>query len=394
MYKIFVLCLILFVIPLFADNPFNRALALNGDGQFLEVPDSTCEDLANADILTVEIRFKQMEERGYTLLNKWKYFQPESESYGYGRFMGHGWLVDINKTSEKIEGKLEYRYLDPLDGFFSNRVISLTRAAVRDDGGWGYSTSRSVLGRLSNDEWHHLACVIVNRNQQVFFDGVSLGGGGSSSDRSIVIPGHPLNVGGFIDSVDATLDLTAYFKGEIDELRIWNKVLTADDINARMNDTLSADIYTSVESGLIGYYRFEKLENLGIGNDGLANDVRDLSVYANHGNVWNGGTLTEKAVQTAVADQYEIPVTYQLYQNFPNPFNPSTRINFDLPHAGPVEIVVYDIRGRIVASLADNMMEAGSHSINWASPTLPSGIYICRMTSNSFNKTIKMVLQK
>jgi hypothetical protein len=39
-------------------------------------------------------------------------------------------------------------------------------------------------------------------------------------------------------------------------------------------------------------------------------------------------------------------------------------------------------------------MDAGSHSIQWANPMLPSGIYICRMTSNSFNKTIKMVLQK
>ncbi len=393
MYKIFVLCLVIFVMPLFADNPFNRALLLNGDGQFLEVPDSTCESLATAEVLTVEIRFKQTEERGYTLLNKWKFFPSDYHNWSWDNFKGHGWLVDINRTNDKIEGKIEYKYIAPLEGFFSNRAIRLTRSVVYDNG-WGRSTSGSTLSHLSNDEWHHLAYIISNRDQQVYFDGVEIGVGGSSSERNISIPGHPLNVGGFAESVDATLDLTAYFKGEVDELRIWNKVLTADDINGKMNDTLSADIYTSAESGLIGYYRFEELENLGIGNDGLVNDVGDLSVYANHGNVWNGGILTEKGVQTDVADQHEIPVTYQLYQNFPNPFNPSTQINFDLPEASPVEIVVYDIRGRLVATIVDDMMDAGSHSIDWANPMLPSGIYICRMTSNSFNKTIKMVLQK
>jgi len=394
MYKIcVVLCLAIFVVPLNAENPFNRSLVLNGERQFFQVPDTTCSALANAELLTIEVRFSQKEERGYTLLNKWKYFQPKSENYGYGRFRGHGWLVDINRTFRSFDEKFEYNYLDPLDGFFSNRAIKLTRAVVYENGS-GCSTSQSGLSTLANDRWNHLAYVIKSRDQIVYFDGVSLGMGGSSSDRNIVIPGYPLNVGGFADSVDATLDLTAYFVGEIDELRIWNVVRTEEEINALMNDTLSADIYTSTESGLIGYYRFEELENLGVGNDGLSNDVRDLSINANHGNVWNGGVLTEKAVQTKITDQYEIPVTYHLYQNFPNPFNPSTQINFDLPEAGPVEIIVYDIRGRIVATLADNLMEAGSHSINWASPTLPSGIYICRMKSNSFNKTIKMVLQK
>ena len=170
-------------------------------------------------------------------------------------------------------------------------------------------------------------------------------------------------------------------------------VRTSNEINTFMNDTLSADIYTSAESGLIGYYRFEELENLGIGNDGLANDVRDLSVNDNHGNVWNGGSLSDQPVQTKGAEPFEIPVTYQLYQNSPISYNSSAKINLDLPKASPVEIVVSDIRGQIVATLTDDLMEAGSHSFDWASPLLPSGVYLGRIKSNGFQKTIKMVLQ-
>ena len=63
------------------------------------------------------------------------------------------------------------------------------------------------------------------------------------------------------------------------------------------------------------------------------------------------------------------------------------------PKASPVEIIVSDIRGQIVATLTDDLMEAGSHSFDWASPLLPSGVYIGRIKSNGFQKTIKMVLQ-
>ena len=61
--------------------------------------------------------------------------------------------------------------------------------------------------------------------------------------------------------------------------------------------------------------------------------------------------------------------------------------------ASPVDIVVYDIRGRVVATFADDLKQAGSHSYDWASPLLPSGVYLCQMRTNSFQKTIKMVLQ-
>ncbi|MGE5681850.1 MAG: multicopper oxidase domain-containing protein [Bacillota bacterium] len=93
------------------------------------------------------------------------------------------------------------------------------------------------------------------------------------------------------------------------------------------------------------------------------------------------------------------PVAFALHQNFPNPFNPSTTIQFQLPTAGHVDLKVYDSIGRVVTTLADNVFEAGTHSVQWNGTDsfglkVPSGIYIYSMNSGEFNETKKMVLLK
>lgn len=379
-----IFCLIVMLsVTLWADNPFGRALVLNGDRQYVEIPDSQCEALENLDVFTLEIRFKQDESRGFNLFNK---IRVNSQ----GHFARHGWFVDINRTSYRYEGKMELCYIDPLEAFYAPDFIRLTRTYSNASGGWGMTRSGRSGPGLSSEGWHHFAMILSGGYKKFYVDGVS-NGYGNSSPVDNAVTGASLNVGGFAESLDAPLDLSAYLHGQIDEFRIWNVVRTGTQINDFMNDTLSVDIYTSAESGLIGYYRFEELENLGIGNDGLANDVRDLSLSANHANVWNGGTLTE---QMKLAGGYEIPVTFQRYENSVSSFEPSTKINFDLAEASPVDIKVYDTNGRLVSVLTENLIDAGSHDFVWASPKLPDGVYICKMKSNSFDKTIKMVLQK
>ncbi len=380
---IVVFLMVLFIAPLRADNPFGRALVLNGDRQYVEIPDSTCEALANLDVFTLEIRFKQDEPRGFNMFNK---IRVNSQ----GAFTRHGWFIDMNRIGHRYEGKMELGYIDPLEAFYAPGFIRITRMHSDASGGWGMARSGHGEPGLSSGEWHHFTLIFSGGYKKFYVDGLS-NGYGNSSPSDNAVSGAPLNVGGFVESVDAPLDLSAYLNGQIDELRIWNVVRTGTQIIDFMNDTLSADIYTSAESGLIGYYRFDELENLGIGSDGLANDVRDLSVSANHGNVWNGGVLTEQA---QMAGGLEIPVTFQHYQNSISSFKPSTKINFDLPDASPVDIKVYDIHGRLVGELTEKLMDAGSHDFAWASPNLPDGVYVCRIKSNSLNKTFKIVLQQ
>ena len=91
---------------------------------------------------------------------------------------------------------------------------------------------------------------------------------------------------------------------------------------------------------------------------------------------------------------------YALHQCYPNPFNPSTTIRYDLPEPVNVDITVYDVTGRRVRRLLDGeYMEAGSHSVVWdgrndAGGTVDTGVYFCRLRAGAFSQTRKMVLMK
>lgn len=89
-----------------------------------------------------------------------------------------------------------------------------------------------------------------------------------------------------------------------------------------------------------------------------------------------------------------MPTNFAISQNYPNPFNPTTQISFDLPKATIVEIVVYNVLGQKLVTLADGMMEAGTHAVTFEGSTYSSGVYFYRMTTAEFTKTNKMVLMK
>jgi len=89
------------------------------------------------------------------------------------------------------------------------------------------------------------------------------------------------------------------------------------------------------------------------------------------------------------------PQTYLLHENFPDPFNPSTRVQFDLPEAVQVSLVVYDVMGREVARLIDKRsMAAGTHAVTWEASGLPSGVYLYQLTAGAYRQTKSMTLLK
>ena len=90
----------------------------------------------------------------------------------------------------------------------------------------------------------------------------------------------------------------------------------------------------------------------------------------------------------------ETPEAYSLSQNFPNPFNPETQINFTLPNSGLVKLVVYDILGKEVATLLNDSRTAGSYTINFNADKLTSGVYFYKLTSGEFSDVKRMVLLK
>ena len=112
----------------------------------------------------------------------------------------------------------------------------------------------------------------------------------------------------------------------------------------------------------------------------------------------------EFVVETAlVTDWYEngiqaqlvfVPGEYSLSNAYPNPFNPTTTIEYGLPINSNVRIMVYDMLGRQVAELVNSYQTAGVKKITWTANDLPSGIYIVKMNAEGFEKTKKVMLVK
>jgi hypothetical protein len=90
----------------------------------------------------------------------------------------------------------------------------------------------------------------------------------------------------------------------------------------------------------------------------------------------------------------ELPNVFRLEQNFPNPFNSSTAISFQIPTDSYVTLRVYDTAGRLVTLPVSGWRQAGSHEVIWEAKNLPSGIYFCRLQTGEHHAVKKMLLLK
>lgn len=88
------------------------------------------------------------------------------------------------------------------------------------------------------------------------------------------------------------------------------------------------------------------------------------------------------------------PTQFSLSQNYPNPFNPSTVIEYAIPATSQVTVQVFDMMGRLVATLVNETQAAGRHSVNFDASNLASGMYIYRLSTGSYQETKRMVLLK
>jgi len=89
-----------------------------------------------------------------------------------------------------------------------------------------------------------------------------------------------------------------------------------------------------------------------------------------------------------------VPGHFTLSQNYPNPFNPSTKIRFDIPKQGLTKITVFDILGREVTTLANEVLNAGKYEVDFNASAYSSGLYFYRITSGDYTEVKKMILVK
>jgi Fe-S cluster assembly iron-binding protein IscA len=98
--------------------------------------------------------------------------------------------------------------------------------------------------------------------------------------------------------------------------------------------------------------------------------------------------------ETPIEHTNHLPANYKLYSNYPNPFNPSTMIKYQLPMASDVDLSIYNLLGQKVATLINELQGAGSHQVEWDASRFSSGVYYYRIEAGEFQDVKKMVLLK
>ena len=103
-----------------------------------------------------------------------------------------------------------------------------------------------------------------------------------------------------------------------------------------------------------------------------------------------------RKLATSIADHQEsnTPKQYELYANYPNPFNPMTTIRYTLPKSSTVSLTIFNLIGQEILALVDDTRPAGEYEVQWNASNLPSGLYVCKMQAGEFVATKKLVLLK
>ena len=133
----------------------------------------------------------------------------------------------------------------------------------------------------------------------------------------------------------------------------------------------------------------------------LAIDNNGLIWIAGINNIGPGGivSINKDAVLSSVDDEQVLPTAVSITANYPNPFNPSTTINFTLDRSGYTSVVIYNIMGQSVRELVTGQMNAGIHNVDWdgrddSGNAVSSGVYICRLKMGEQVATKRLMLMK
>ncbi len=159
----------------------------------------------------------------------------------------------------------------------------------------------------------------------------------------------------------------------------------------------SGSLYVSSASGI--YFARSPHDYWAPLNSGLGDSAVSSLGIDNTGNLLAGtskGNLfrSYEPANDVIAVNTFRSFPYTLAQNYPNPFNPTTTIEYEVPRQSHIRISLYDLLGRELVKLVDEMKQAGRYSIVWNAAKHTSGIYFCRISADGFITTKKMILAK
>ena len=239
------------------------------------------------------------------------------------------------------------------------------------------------------NNWHHVAATYDGTSMKVYVDGELA----AQSNMAFTI-GNALNSNLFVGESPGFPGRV--FNGKIDEVRIWNVSRTQSQIQSTMNTILTQEYYSSPDSGLVGYWRFD---------EGMGQNAEDLSFYSNTATLGtspnpdsNDPTWVSANILIVNAEEESIdnpiPTKFSLEQNYPNPFNPSTKISWQSPVGAHQVLIIYNVLGKEVETFISEYKPAGKYEIIFNADGLPSGVYFYQLKAESFIETRKMILIK
>ncbi len=213
---------------------------------------------------------------------------------------------------------------------------------------------------------------------------------GSEWVKEFRVIGNPVApIVNFFDASFIASIYTEYFDG--DE---WFPEFMAEfylDENQRLIGVAEYEAYDSDELEIYGTEEYIYEDDLlkTILKRGMENgDVYDdLTLYARVSLVWSGDFVNTET-------DPQLPNMVKLYPSYPNPFNPTTTISFELPTDMHVDLNVYNIQGQLVATLANSVFTSGKHSVTFDATGLSSGVYIYQLNGNGVRLSQKMTLIK
>jgi len=271
---------------------------------------------------------------------------------------------------------------------------------------------------LSPNSWSHIAVTYDGNNVSIYKEGILI--------KTGVLNASPRTGQLYIGGVDTANYYAQTWDGSIDEVSIWNIILTETDIQAVMDQGFTG----ATEPGLVGYWNFNEasgdstLDLTGNGNHGslqggvtwisdaapivpewlsvepdsgtcpVGNSV-GISVHFNAGELdpgeYSGRLILSSndpfnpivnipinlsvTAPVGIVQNLTSPKEFKLSQNYPNPFNPKTVISYQLPVNSAVELNIYNILGQKVATLVSEKQPAGSYKVEWDAGSFASGVY-------------------
>ncbi|MCW9097644.1 MAG: YCF48-related protein [Ignavibacteriaceae bacterium] len=281
-----------------------------------------------------------------------------------------------------------------------------------NDNGWAVGEAGTILMTSNGgDDWNHQISGISETLNSIFY--IDINRGWTVGDDGTIL--HTANGGEDWSPQNSGTTLflrDVFFK---DTLNGWivgnNTILRTTDggnnwISVPTNETCFSVYFTDVSNGwIVGSGKIQHSTNGG--NSWHHQIVTDFSylnsIYFTDKNTgWVVGDrqaifkTTTGGVSFVEEEQQpdEIPINYSVSQNFPNPFNPTTKIKFSIPQSSNIVIKVFDILGSEIETLVNEEKSAGIYEITWYAENLPSGVYFYQLKAGKFISTKKMVLMK